>query len=43
MALAHYQAAFAPLLVGVVLAIGLTLLLRETGPAARPAPAPTEE
>lgn len=37
--LIHYQTAFAPLLIGVVLAIGLTLLLRETGSAARPAPA----
>ncbi len=36
MALAHYQTAFAPLLVGVVLAIVLTLLLRETGTAVRP-------
>jgi len=33
--LAHYQAAFSPMLVGVALAIGLTLLLKETGPAAR--------
>ena len=40
MALGHYQTAFEPLLYGVVLAILLTLLLRETGPAAkRPAPA----
>ena len=37
--LEHYQAAFQPLLLGVALAIVLTLLLRETGPAAtRPAP-----
>src|SRR5574338_555005 len=35
--LAHYQTAFAPLLAGVALAIALTLLLKETGPAARPA------
>jgi hypothetical protein len=36
--LEHYQAAFQPLLLGVALAIVLTLLLRETGPAvARPA------
>jgi MFS family permease len=35
MGLAHYQAAFAPLLGGVALAIVLTLMLRETGPAAR--------
>jgi len=33
--LAHYQAAFSPMLVGVALAIVLTLLLKETGPAAR--------
>ena len=33
--LEHYQATFQPLLVGVALAIVLTLLLRETGPAAR--------
>ncbi len=32
---AHYQATFMPLLYGVVLAILLTLLLRETGPKAR--------
>ena len=32
---AHYQATFLPLLYGVVLAILLTLLLRETGPKAR--------
>ena len=31
--LEHYQAAFAPMLVGVALAVSLTLLLRETGPA----------
>ena len=36
--LEHYQAAFQPLMFGVALAIVLTLLLRETGPAAtRPA------
>jgi MFS family permease len=35
--LEHYQAAFQPLLLGVALALVLTLLLRETGPAvARP-------
>jgi MFS family permease len=34
-ALAHYQAGFAPLLGGIVLAIALTCFLRETGPAAR--------
>ncbi|HXX85578.1 MAG TPA: hypothetical protein VEN29_16565 [Casimicrobiaceae bacterium] len=33
--LEHYQVAFQPLLLGVLLAIVLTLLLRETGPAAR--------
>jgi hypothetical protein len=33
--LAHYQTAFEPMLYGVALAIGLTLLLRETGPAVR--------
>jgi MFS family permease len=35
MTLTHYQTAFAPLLYGVGIAIVLTLLLRETGPAAR--------
>jgi MFS family permease len=40
LALTHYQAAFQPLLYGVAIAIGLTILLRETGPAVRqPAPA----
>jgi MFS family permease len=34
MELAHYQTAFEPLLYGVALAIALTFLLRETGPAA---------
>ncbi len=38
--LEHYQATFQPLLWGVALAILLTLLLRETGAAARRAPAP---
>ena len=33
--LVHYQAAFEPLLYGVVLAIILTLFLKETGPAVR--------
>lgn len=33
--LEHYQSTFQPLLIGVALAIVLTLLLRETGPAAR--------
>ena len=32
--LEHYQTAFQPLLYGVALAIVLTLLLKETGPAA---------
>ena len=32
----HYQTAFAPLLLGVALAIVLSFLLKETGPAARP-------
>jgi MFS family permease len=31
----HYQAAFQPMLYGVVLAILLALILKETGPAAR--------
>jgi MFS family permease len=35
MALEHYQMTFVPLLIGVAIAIGLALLLRETGPAAR--------
>jgi MFS family permease len=35
MGLEHYQFAFQPMLYGVVLAMGLTMLLRETGPAAR--------
>ena len=40
MALEHYQTAFEPLLYGVGLAIVLTLLLKETGPAVRrPVPA----
>jgi hypothetical protein len=33
--LAHHQAVFAPLLFGIVLAMALTILLKETGPAAR--------
>jgi MFS family permease len=36
MSLTHYQMAFQPLLYGVGVAILLTLLLRETGPAGRP-------
>ncbi|MBL8201604.1 MAG: MFS transporter [Chromatiales bacterium] len=39
MSLPHYQEAFTPLLYGVALAIILTLILRETGPAARVAAA----
>ena len=35
--LLHYQEAFGPMIGGVALAILLTLLLRETGAAARPA------
>ena len=36
MELAHYQITFAPLMYGVALAIVLTLILKETGPAVRP-------
>ena len=36
MQLGHYQVAFAPLMYGVVAAIILTFVLRETGPAVRP-------
>jgi MFS family permease len=39
MSMEHYQTAFEPLLYGVGLAIVLTLVLRETGSAARPAAA----
>jgi MFS family permease len=39
MTLENYQVAFKPLLYGVVLAIGLTLLLKETGSAAGRVPA----
>lgn len=39
--LADYQAAFSPMLAGVGLAILLTLLLKETGPAAAKPPVPT--
>ncbi|HST12029.1 MAG TPA: hypothetical protein VLL05_16755, partial [Terriglobales bacterium] len=35
--LQHFQMAFAPLLLGVAVAIVLTTLLMETGPAARKA------
>jgi hypothetical protein len=35
MKLEHYQTAFQPLLYGVAIAIILTLLLKETGPAVR--------
>ena len=45
--LGHYQAAFSPMLAGVGLAILLTLLLKETGPAVRkvlsPGPVPVTE
>ena len=34
-ALAHYQAGFAPLLYGIIVALALTCFLKETGPAAR--------
>src|SRR5262249_41169966 len=40
---AHSQAAFQPMLYGVALAIALTLLLKETGPAARVALARVQE
>jgi len=40
--LSHYQMTFQPLMYGVVLAIVLTLVLKETGPAARPAAAPSK-
>lgn len=35
LALAHYQAGFQPLLYGIVIALILTVFLRETGPASR--------
>jgi glycerol uptake facilitator-like aquaporin len=37
MRLEHYQTSFAPLLVGVAIAVVLTLFLKETGPAIRAA------
>ena len=39
-ALEHYQASFRSLLLGVALAIVLSLFLKETGPAVRPIPKP---
>jgi MFS family permease len=39
--LAHYQLTFQPMLYGVGLAVVLALILKETGPAARPNPAAT--
>ena len=41
--LEHYQETFEPLLAGVVLAIGLTFFLRETGPAGRAAMLSTKQ
>jgi MFS family permease len=42
--MSHYQTTFQPMLYGVALAFGLTLLLKETGPAVRPqAAAPRSE
>jgi MFS family permease len=35
LALAHYQAGFKPLLYGIIAALILTFLLKETGPASR--------
>ena len=43
MTLDHYQMTFTPLMYGVGIAIVLTFLLRETGPAARPRAAATVE
>jgi MFS family permease len=40
MTLEHYQTAFVPMLYGVALAIVLTLILKETGPAASRPPVP---
>jgi hypothetical protein len=35
LALAHYQAGFRPLLYGILMALILTVFLKETGPASR--------
>jgi len=35
MALEHYQAAFKPMLFGIIVAVILTAFLKETGPATR--------
>jgi hypothetical protein len=35
MELGHYQSAFAPMILGVAGAMGLTLLLKETGQAVK--------
>lgn len=43
MELAHYQAAFVPLLYGVAIAVVLALLLKETGPAVRTVSGRTRE
>jgi MFS family permease len=42
-ALEHYQAAFAPLLIGVGVAIGLTFIMKETGSGGRPRVGPGME
>ena len=36
----HYQTTFEPMLYGVAIAIALTIVLKETGPAVRTAPGP---